>query len=54
MFKVFYNSEEYCRKDTLVDAIELALAIHKFSNVKHCIEVYDVDADDTTLTLECV
>ena len=54
MFKVFIQGEEFhevefSRHSTLEDAIALALYLHRSSNVKHFITVYNVDDNKVSI-----
>lgn len=54
MFKVFIQGEEFhevefARLNSLEDACALALSLHRSSNVKHIITVYNVDDNEVSI-----
>lgn len=51
MYKVSFESVEVYRSQSIEDALAFALSLHRSSNVKHDIRVYDPDKDDVCITL---
>lgn len=51
MYKVFYNDSEFARLRSIEDAIGLCLSLHRASNLRHTISVYDSVNDHDLLVL---